>query len=522
MNRVMLLLLTLPLLIAGMGRALRLDTRVPPRSLSLSESRVSIVRWADVPSDAQVETMVREALGLALGPGGIGQVVASGDTVVLKPNLGLGLDAHETTSWPVARAVALACQEAGASRVIIGESPERGLDHYRQAGYTTHIQGVEYIDFSAPTTSLLSVLVEDTLWPEGERLIMPRVYVEADVVISLPKMKTHNTAGTTGALKNAVGVPPLSAYSSSPDLGWRDRFHRHYGIHKTIPQINLARPPDLVVMDAILAGEGTGPWGADPVQTNMILVSRDPVALDAVATTIMGFEPERIRHLAYAAHKGLGQLDLEHIEIVGEELSAVRRDFSPPGRTTTLFRKATVIGSPPSGWVLDGDLDEWQTLLYMPVDHLNQVQVGVTDWDGEADSSLCAWAAYDDEHLYLAARVRDDLLIPNNSTPSSLWDGDAVELYFSGADQDQPGRGANYQADDFRLGVGYGQTTVYDIGRGTPLVGAAVATQDLADGYALEMRVPFAALYGFAPSLNREIGLDLALDDADGTVGRES
>jgi len=523
LNAALALLLGLPILALGAGRALGFGQRTATRPLAAPEPRVALVHWPAAPSDDEGATMVNQALELARGEQGMAALVSPGDTVLLKVNLGLGVEAHEITSWQVARAVAIAAQAAGAGRVVIGESPQLGLAHYDQAGYTEHIQGVEYVDFSAASAPLTSVAAPDGFWPQGEALILPQVYLDADVVISIPKMKTHSTAGVTCALKNAVGVPPLGSYSSSAEMGYRDLFHNQYGIHKTIAQINLIRPPDLTVVDAILCGEGAGPWGATPVQTNLILASRDPVAADAVAASAMGFTPWKVRHIVYAASAGLGEADLGRIEMVGASLDDVRRAFDPPvTRTATLFRGAAILPASPGGLTLDGDLAEWQGRDPWAVAGSAQVQAGAAQWQGAADASLSAWAAYDEDALYLAWRVWDDALAPNARGAGALWDGDAVEVYFSGASQDQPGRGAAYAADDFRLGVGYGQEAVADIGRGAWLVGATVARQALADGYALEARLPWSARHGFVPARNREVGLDFALDDADGVANRQT
>lgn len=520
MNVAILLLLLVPLGVMGMGRALGWEYRAAPALGALSAPHVAIVARPAAPSAGEVEAMVREGLGLALGAGGMGQIVRPGDTVVMKVNLGVGLDAHEITSWQVVRAVVLACQEAGAGRIIIGESPEYGLDHFNQAGYTAHITGVEYLDFSAATMPRGIVAVPLSLWPEGEDLILPQAYLQADVVISIPKMKTHNVAGVTAGLKNVFGVAPLDLYRSNPGLSWRDIFHNEFGVPKTITHINLAKPPSLVVVDAILAGEGLGPWNADPVAMNMILVGRDAVATDAVAAATMGFDPTRVRHLVYSAYYGLGQNDLSQIEIVGAPLNSVRRNFDPPGTPAQVYRRGTVIAAPPAGLVLDGDLGEWAGRVPLMVNQAEHVQDGRSDWSGAADASVSAWVAYDDRYLYLAARVWDDVRIPNAGGPGSIWNGDALELYFSGAEQDARGRTAGYLASDFRLGVGYGQVRLCDIGRGRAL-SAQIARRELADGYALELRIPWGELDGFVPSRNYEIGLDIALDDAD-TLYRDS
>ena len=95
-----------------------------------------------------------------------------------------------------------------------------------------------------------------------------------------------------------MGVPSVTLYSNGTSY-W-NLIHEKYGLRKTIAQINLARQPDLAVIDAILAGQGEGPWAADPIEGDAILASLDLVALDAIGTTIMGIDPKRIPYLVYA------------------------------------------------------------------------------------------------------------------------------------------------------------------------------------------------------------------------------
>ena len=224
----------------------------------------------------------------------------------------------------------------------------------------------------------------------------------------------------------------------------------------------------------------------------------------------MGYDPTRVRHLVYSAYYGLGQNDLSQIEIVGASLGSVRRNFDPPGPPAQVYRRGTVIAAPPDDLALDGDLGEWADRPPLMINQAEHVQDGRSDWSGAADASVSAWVAYDDRYLYLAARVWDDVRIPNAGGPGSIWNGYALELYFSGAEQDARGRTAEYLASDFRLGVGYGQVRLCDIGRGRVL-SAQMARRELADGYALELRIPWSELNGFVPSRNYEIGLDIAL-----------
>ena len=88
---------------------------------------------------------------------------------------------------------------------------------------------------------------------------------------------------------------------SSQGSTYRNLIHEKYEVRKTIAQINLARKPDLAVIDAILAGQGEGPWAADPIEVDAILAGRDLVALDAVGTTVMGIAVEPISTTIEAA-----------------------------------------------------------------------------------------------------------------------------------------------------------------------------------------------------------------------------
>jgi uncharacterized protein (DUF362 family) len=514
-----IILLAFPLCIAAGMRVLGAGSAVAAEPRLASDVVVAIARTTQPPTNQSIEAAVRDAVALSLGPDGLRHLVKPGATCLLKPNLGLGLDGHEITSWQVVRAVALLCQEAGAGRVVIGESPERGIAHYAQAGYTGNIPHVEFLDFSALSTPLMSIPVANSLWPYGEPLVLPRAYMEADVVISIPKLKTHSTAGMTGALKNAVGVPPIGMYATSPTLGWRDRFHNEYGIHKTIAQINLARMPDLVVMDAVRAGEGMGPWGADPVELGLVLAGADPVAVDSVASAIMGLEPDRVRHLVYARDRGFGETDLSKIVVAGHRISDVARPFKLPGRDRTLFRKTVVLRPPPASMVIDGNISEWGDRSWLSIEDAAQLcQV-----DGPVQASELvrfeAVAAYDNEHLYIAARVWDQVLVPGSLAGSGVWTGDAFEIYFSGAHQDGAGRRAEYLAADKRMGVGYGQENLVMLPSGTTCAGSVVRVRQASHGYTLEAAIPFRSLGSYRPTLHSEIGLDLAVVDVDRVGG---
>ena len=108
-----------------------------------------------------------------------------------------------------------------------------------------------------------------------------------------------------------------------------DKFKSKYhliGINKVIAEINTVLKPTLTVIDGFVAMEGSGPVGGTPVQMDLIIAGSDPVATDATACRIMGFDPHEIKHVYKAYEKGLGNID--DIQVVGERLENVSRPFA--------------------------------------------------------------------------------------------------------------------------------------------------------------------------------------------------
>jgi uncharacterized protein (DUF362 family) len=152
--------------------------------------------------------------------------------------------------------------------------------------------------------------------PNGEALkniIVPRLVAES-AVISAAKLKTHLNTKVTLGMKNMFGLLP-------------DKFKGKYhmkGISKVIVDINSVLRSALTVIDGFVGMEGQGPVDGTPVQMNLIIAGKDPVATDAVAAQVMGFNPYEIKHIRKAHEKGLGKSEAE---IVGEKLEDVRRPF---------------------------------------------------------------------------------------------------------------------------------------------------------------------------------------------------
>jgi uncharacterized protein (DUF362 family)/NAD-dependent dihydropyrimidine dehydrogenase PreA subunit len=147
---------------------------------------------------------------------------------------------------------------------------------------------------------------------------MPEVGVskeilDADIVISLPKFKTHGLTVMTGAIKNNYGILPGAQ---------KARLHRIAGtperFHEMIVDVFRLRAPDLFIVDAVVGMEGNGPASPELRDIGLILASDNAVALDGVIATMMGLDPSRLRFLQKAKAVGLGDYDPAKIKIHGE------------------------------------------------------------------------------------------------------------------------------------------------------------------------------------------------------------
>jgi Pyruvate/2-oxoacid:ferredoxin oxidoreductase delta subunit len=140
------------------------------------------------------------------------------------------------------------------------------------------------------------------------------------VIINLPKLKTHNLTAYTGAIKNMFGVVPGF---------YKAKFHvnaiRPRDLAELLVDVFAIARPVLNIMDAVTGMEGNGPAGGHPRKLGAIIVSSDGVALDAVSSYLIGFDPLKIETTAAAAKRGLGQADLAMINVIGEQLEQIRQ-----------------------------------------------------------------------------------------------------------------------------------------------------------------------------------------------------
>lgn len=275
-------------------------------------SSVAIVRCDDY-DESRVLIAVRRALDLI---GGIAGFVRPGELILVKPNLLAGdPPEHATTTHPaVFAAVVQLLVEAGA-RVEYGDSPGTGnpATAARKAGIAAAAER------SGARPGRFDEQVELQL-PAGNSIGMPGVPVAqavlaADGIVSVPKLKTHVLMRLTGAVKNQLGCV--------------------YGFHKArmhliaphanrfgeiLVDINSALNPRLYVMDAVVGMEGNGPRGGSPRKIGAILVSADPVALDATACRLIALDPVHVPTNVVGHERGHGTYLETEIDLLGDPL----------------------------------------------------------------------------------------------------------------------------------------------------------------------------------------------------------
>ncbi|WP_026487363.1 DUF362 domain-containing protein [Caldanaerobius polysaccharolyticus] len=296
-------------------------------------TKVSIVKC-----ESYDQNVVEQAIAQALEHlGGVEKFVKKGDKVFLKVNLlkKNKPDDAVTTHPAVVEAVVKLVQKLGAIPVI-GNSPggpftERALRAvYRITGMAevAHRTGAL---LNYDTTEITEKVYCGKVI---KQVTLMKAIRDCNVVISLPKFKTHGMTVFTGGVKNLFGVVPglvkAGYHLNMPDV--RD-------FSEALVDLCLHVNPALTIMDAVVGMEGNGPSAGRPRNIGLILASSDPFALDTVATSIIGLGPDQVPTVAKASDRGLGLK--KDIEVMGCPVEKVLiKDFDVPAlRTFALTSK---------------------------------------------------------------------------------------------------------------------------------------------------------------------------------------
>lgn len=277
---------------------------------------------------ATVRNAIEQSLDLI---GGLQSIIGSAGSVVVKPNL---VEVpFETTGGSVVtdprvlEALVLILKDHGVERVLVAEGKSVNLKHissgprkaFEESGLGDVIRraGGEILGWDEGDFVPVDV-------PNGElydTVNIPRSILEADAFISVPKLKTHCQTEITVGMKSMQGVFSVD-----------DKVNHHNEAFpwKMVDILRVAKP-DLTIVDGLICGEGYGPIYTEPVEMNLIVASKDVVAIDAVCSAIMGIDPFEVPITRLGHSEGIGVGDLARIDVKGESIASVMRYFKRSG-----------------------------------------------------------------------------------------------------------------------------------------------------------------------------------------------
>jgi uncharacterized protein (DUF362 family) len=269
--------------------------------------------------DANLARTIRDGLiATGLQPAGM-----KGKRVLLKPNMVEPTKAarHMTTNPAIVVAVADVFKEWGAE-VTVGEAP----GHVRDTDMALEESGIidalddghlPFADLNYEETKFLPNLGKACQLPG---FYFPETVVGADLIVSLPKMKTHHWVGVTASMKNMYGTIPGIRY------GWPKNVLHFHDIPKTVFDINASLPKTIAVVDGIDCMEGDGPIMGTKKHMGLLVMGTVPSAVDATVCRLMRVRPEKISYLALADGE-LGPIDERSIAQVGEAWQSLAQPF---------------------------------------------------------------------------------------------------------------------------------------------------------------------------------------------------
>jgi uncharacterized protein (DUF362 family)/NAD-dependent dihydropyrimidine dehydrogenase PreA subunit len=235
-----------------------------------------------------------------------------GKRVLVKPNI-LSPNKPEkavTTHPSVVGSVVRHLTEKGA-KVMVGDNP--GVFGYGMSDRAARVSGIldaaqgRFIHLGRrPVRCPLASRYLDHVMVAGDVL-------DADIVVNLPKLKTHGLTFYSGAIKNCFGHVVGGDKMRVHSLAETPRC-----FSEALVDIFRIRPPDLTIMDAVDAMEGNGPSNGTVRKMGLVLASRNAVSLDAVALAIIGKKVQSIPHVDIAGRRGLGETDIDKLRIIGE------------------------------------------------------------------------------------------------------------------------------------------------------------------------------------------------------------
>lgn len=289
----------------------------------MDKSRVALVRCDTYDRD-EVFSALRRGVDLL---GGVRRFVSPGERIVLKPNVLAGsppercVCTHPSVLHAVGRLFASVSRD-----LAYGDSPGLGAaaPHLAKAQLTEAAAdlGLAPADFDRGSP------LDFAASPHARRFTIAEGVLGAAGLVNISKFKTHQLTRLTGAVKNLYGCIP-GAQKKLGHLAYPSAFE--FSSYLVALNLLLRERVRLHVMDGIMAMEGNGPQSGTPVRMGVLLLSTDPVALDAVMASLVDVDPLRVPTAGPGRRWGLGACDLREIDVVGEPVQSLRNgDFRVP------------------------------------------------------------------------------------------------------------------------------------------------------------------------------------------------
>lgn len=248
--------------------------------------------------------------------------------VVLKANLVDGIHNRPAYTHPrIIQALIHLARDMGAREITVAEGSAFQRDMHsilENSGYAEMLnrERVEFVDLNYDDVVSISLRGGYT---DLKTLLVGRTITSADLVISVPKLKMHHWSTISASVKNLFGIVPGIKY------GWpKNTLHMH-GIPQSLVELADSLPaPICAVVDGVVGMQGDGPLFGTAVESGIIVAGRELVAVDATCARLMGVKPSDIEFLDFAAWAGVGTIDESKIDIVGEPLTRLKRNFQLP------------------------------------------------------------------------------------------------------------------------------------------------------------------------------------------------
>lgn len=290
--------------------------------LSLHESLFKTSTF--IGSVKEYNSNLRDLITRGLKEIGTAEPSIKGKNILLKPNL---VEPHKgashiNTDPAIIQAAAESFLFLGANSVVVAEA----AGHRRDALLLLEESGLadilfedrlHFLDLNNSEITRVKNLGKTS---KIKNFFFPNDLFKVDIIVSIPKMKTHHWTGVTLSMKNLFGVMPGIVY------GWPKNVLHWAGLQECIFDITATLKPHLAIVDGIVGMEGDGPIMGTPIQSNVIVIGKNFPAVDSTCARIMGIDPEKILYLKHSSGR-IGSIKESNIDQRGENIQAVRTNY---------------------------------------------------------------------------------------------------------------------------------------------------------------------------------------------------